>query len=89
MKKQSEVVRKQKERGYRQIFGALFVIDDWERQGGHCALGFSDADFTALEGSVSTNNAKPTEAEVDSPIDTQNTAHNLQINLDYADRVTT
>jgi len=29
VQKHSEVVRKQKERGDRQIFGALFVIDDW------------------------------------------------------------
>ena len=29
VKQNSEVVRKQKERGARQIFGALFVIDDW------------------------------------------------------------
>ena len=29
VKKHSEVVRKQKERGDKQIFGALFVIDDW------------------------------------------------------------
>ena len=29
MKKYAEVFRKQKERGNRQIFGALYVIDDW------------------------------------------------------------
>ena len=29
VKKHSEVVRKQKERGDKQLFGALFVIDDW------------------------------------------------------------
>ncbi len=29
VKKHSEVVRKQKERGDKQIFGALFCIDDW------------------------------------------------------------
>jgi hypothetical protein len=32
VKKHSEVVRKQKERGDKQIFGALFVIDDWGDQ---------------------------------------------------------
>ena len=51
--------------------------------------GVSDADFTALEGSVATITAKPTEAEVISQIDTKNTAHNSQSNLDYADRVNT
>ncbi len=29
VKKHSEVVRKQKERGDKQIFGALFIVDDW------------------------------------------------------------
>ena len=49
--------------------------------------GVSDADFTVLETTVATNTAKPTEAEVDSQIDTKNEVHKLQIDLDYADRV--
>ena len=49
--------------------------------------GVSDADFTALEGSVATHTTKPTEAEVDLRIDSKNAAHTLQINLDYADRL--
>jgi hypothetical protein len=51
--------------------------------------GVSDADFTALQSSVTANTSKPTATAVDGQIDTKNAAQLLQINLDYADRPTT